>query len=382
MKYLVCAGEASGDLHAAELIAELRKRDSDARFAIIGGPLMAKAAGVAPIRDYRETAVMGFVEVARNAGRLLRHLEDARKVMTKFRPDVFVPVDYPGFNLRLAAEARKLGIPTAYYISPKLWAWKKWRGRAIRRDVDRMLCIFPFEPEYYVREHRYGRADYVGNPSVEEMRRRMEELPDAATLMAQLPREYGDSPLLALVPGSRKAEITDNLPVMVAAAATQPSLRPVIAGAPGIDTELYSSVAPGVPVVYDLTSALMRHAETALVTSGTATLECALIGTPQVVLYRSNGMRIAYEVMKRVISVNYVSLPNLVAGREVVPELLVHQCTPERVAQALARIMPGTPGAEAQRRGYAEIALRLGPEGAAARAAQAVIDTARAAKHP
>lgn len=374
MKYLVSAGEASGDLHGAELIAQIRRLDPQAEFVIMGGPLMAAAAQTEPILDYRRTAVMGFSEVIRNARSLLGHLRMMRGAIDDFRPDVFVPVDYPGFNLKLAAHAHKSGIKTAYYISPKLWAWKEWRGRVIRRNVDTMMCILPFEPEYYRNRHHYDGAVYVGNPSVEEMQHRLMQLPDEKSFRQQhgLP---ADIPLLALVPGSRRAEILSNLPVMVEAASSQPGLMPVIAAAPGIDPNLYARTAPGVRVLQDVTSGLMRHAEAALVTSGTATLECALIGTPQVVLYRSNGMRIAYEIMKKVISIDHVSLPNLIAGETVVPEMLVHRCTPRLVAEQLANIMPGTEGNARQLTGYERIADILGPAGTAERAARHVIAT-------
>lgn len=372
MKYFLSAGEASGDLHGSHLITAIKAIDPKARFVVMGGPLMAAAAGVKPILDYRDSAVMGFTEVLRKSRTLLHNIDLGKHALEIAKPDVFIPIDFPGFNLKLAAHAHKLGIPNAYYISPKLWAWKEWRGRAIRKTIDLMLCILPFEPEYYLEQHAYSRALYVGNPSVEEMRRHINELPDADTFRAHnLPGVPSHRPLIALVPGSRRAEIASNLPVMIQAA-TIPGHTAVIAGAPGIPESLYRSVAPDVPVVHNATAALMRHSAAALVTSGTATLECALLDTPQVVCYRSNGMRIAYHIMRHVISVDHVSLPNLIAGHTVVPEMLVHECTPAAVRRELLRILPGTTGAEAQHAGYRTVADHLGGDGAADRAARAI----------
>ncbi|MCM1484291.1 MAG: lipid-A-disaccharide synthase [Muribaculaceae bacterium] len=368
MHYFISAGEPSGDLHGAELIKELRKADPDARFTILGGDLMAQASGHIPVIHYRDMAFMGFSEVLRNLRKILGNMRRARKAIASSHPDAFIAVDYPGFNLKLASFASGRSIPVYYYISPKVWAWKEWRVKQLRRYVRKILSILPFETDYFAK--RGVDATYVGNPSVEEIRARI----DAAEPKAQFLDSHGltsSRPVLALVPGSRRGEIRCNLPVMTEVARRHPDMQSIIAGAPGIDADIYTAITD-IPVSYGMTTAIMKHADAALVTSGTATLECALAGTPQVACYRANGMKISYNIMKRLIKCPFVTLPNLIAGRRVIPEMLVHQCTPEAVSRELQHILPGQPGRERQLQGYRLITERLGNTPAATTAARII----------
>ena len=370
MHYFLIAGEASGDLHAAGLIDALRRRDPEAHFTFLGGDAMARAAGTQPVIHYSRMAFMGFSEVLRNLRTISANMRTARRALADARPDVFIPVDLPSFNLKVAATARSLGIPVCWYISPKLWAWKAWRLKTIRRVVDRMMCILPFEPAWYA-ARGYDDATYMGNPSVEEIDRALAAVEPREEWMRRH-RLRSNRPLLALLPGSRRGEIRCNLPVMDAAARRFPQYTIAVAGAPGIDSGFYEGLTK-FPVVRGATHEMLAHARAALVTSGTATLEAALAGVPQVVMYRSNGSRLAFELMHRVVHVQYVSLPDLIVGREVVPELLLHMCTPDAVAECLGGIIRDGETREAQLAGYAEMRRLLGPAGAADRAAEAVI---------
>ncbi len=371
MHYYLIAGEASGDLHAAALIKSLRQADANAQFTFLGGDLMAAEAGTQPLIHYRDMAFMAFSEVLRHLNLIFANLRTARRVLSDRRPDCLILIDYPSFNLKVAKTAAKLGIPVYYYISPKLWAWKKWRVKTIRRIIRRVLCILPFEPAFYA-ENRYDRAVYVGNPSVEEI--------DAA-LAAVGPREeflekhrLRDRKILALLPGSRRGEIRCNLPVMDAVARKFPQYTIVVAGAPNIPDDLYSELSK-FTIVRDDTHALLTHAHAALVTSGTATLEAALASTPQVAMYRSNGSKIAYKIMQKLLSVKFVTLPNLIVDRCIIPEMLLHFCTPEAVTAELSAITPdNAPGRNAQLEGFAAMRQALGTTPAADNAAREIIE--------
>lgn len=361
---MLCAGEASGDLHASELIRALRQQDPEARFVFLGGDLMAEAAQTKPVIHYREMAYMGLVDVVSHLPQVTRNLKVATSLLGKVRPDALILIDYPSFNLRLASEARRLGIPVYYYISPKVWAWKEFRTAKIAECCRMVFGIFPFEPEFYQR-HGYARCIYVGNPSVEEIDRRLESAPLAEEFRRK--HSLNDKPQIAVVPGSRVGEIKRNLPIMLEAARVLESkYQAVVAGAPGIDRALYPD---SVPVVFDATTELMNASTAALVTSGTASLEAALARVPQVVCYRHTGSRMTYAVMSRILKIPFVSLPNLVAGEQVVPELLLHKCTPIDVLRHLVNILPGHKGRNAQLEGYDLIRRRLGDTHAAATAA-------------
>lgn len=382
MRYFFSAGEASGDLHAAQVIRELRDIQPDAEITFLGGNEMAAAAGTQPLIHYRRMAYMGFIDVARHLPEVLGNLATAKKAIAESRPDAVVLVDYPGFNLRLAEYASSLGIPVHYYIAPKLWAWKEYRIKKLRRYVDRLYSILPFEPEWFV--ERGVKAEYVGNPSVEEVEAAIGDMPSRK----EFERQYGlDSrPILALVPGSRVGEIKANLPVMDAVARRHPEMQAVVAGAPSIDIEVYRQFTQ-VPVVESTTLRLMSHARAALVTSGTASLESALAGAPQVVCYRAVGWKWAHDLFMHILKIPYCSLPNLITGRIdrkareevnreatrtgvrgwIVPEMLVHNCTPDTVDAQLTPLLAGTSERDAQLKGYEEVRRRLHTSVSAAR---------------
>lgn len=371
MRYFISAGEASGDIHAAQLIEQIIANDRQAEIAFLGGDEMASAAGHEPVIHYRRMAFMGFSEVLRNLRTISQNFATARRAITEFQPDALVLVDYPSFNLKLASHAARLGIPTYYYIAPKVWAWKSWRVKTMKRLLRKVFAILPFEPAWFA--SRGLKAEYVGNPSVEEIERRIASLPSREDFC----KANGLDPecqILALVPGSRRGEIRCNLPVMAEVAARHPEMQVIVAGAPGIDPQLYRTVAPELKVAQGVTTALMRYATAALVTSGTATLECALCSTPQVACYRANGSRLSYNIMKRLIKSPFVTLPNLIAGREVIAEMLVHLCTPDSVDAELRRILPGTEGHKKQLEGYSLMRRKLGDTPAAATAARILIE--------
>lgn len=372
MHYFLIAGEASGDLHAAHVIEELRKKDSKAVFTFLGGDRMAAAAGEAPIVHYRNMAFMGFTEVIKNLGTVTSNLRKAKDALELAGPDALILVDYPSFNLKIAAKAKKLGIPVFYYISPKIWAWKKWRIKDIKRYVRRMLSILPFEPAYY-KENGFE-ATYVGNPSVGEV---------DAGLATALPRadflekwRLRDRPFVALMPGSRRAEIHSNLAVMRLAVDRFPQYRGVIIAAPGIEDEFYNANGGiNLPIIREnCAEHVLAHCRAALVTSGTATLETALAGIPQVACYRSNGAKITYDIMSRVLDIKYVTLPNLIADEGIIPELLIHNCTPDLVADKLAPLLRlDSAERAAQLDGYQRMRRVLGTSDAAATAADIIV---------
>lgn len=354
-KIFFSAGEASGDLHAGEVIRAIKELRPEAEFAFLGGDNMAAAAGCEPLVHYREMAYMGFSEVLRNLGKVKANLRKAEEAIRAWKPDVVVLVDYPSFNLRLARLAHELGIPVYYYIAPKVWAWKKWRVHQLRKYCRKILSILPFEVPFF--EKYQVPVEYVGNPSAAEIEERRRHLTPADSLLAKAGLPAG-SEYIALVPGSRRSEIKNNLPLMAEAASRFPAYRAIVAGAPGIPADFYRRFTD-LPVVENETFSLMGHAAAALVTSGTATLECALLGTPQAVCYRGGGSRMTYEIMKRILTIPFVSLPNLVAGREIVRELLEHQCTSDAMADQLNRLLPGGADRERQTADFSELRRQL-----------------------
>ena len=377
MKYMLLAGEASGDLHASRLISSIRALDADAEFRFFGGDLMAKAAGRRPDLHYDMMNVMGFSEVIRKMPRLWRNLKAAKDLLREFRPDVLILVDYPGFNLKIAKYARSLNILTDYYISPKVWAWKEYRVRAIKKYVSRLFSILPFEEAFYKR-HGYDTV-YVGNPSVEEMDYALGHLPPRRHFIERQGLDSPERPIIALLPGSRHSEIRNNLPLMIQAARRFPEFMYVVAAAPSVPEKFYREVAqdPGLPVVFGCTPTLLKYSQAALVTSGTATLETALIGTPQVVCYRANGLKLSYKIMAKLLKVKYVSLPNLIVGNKVVPELLVHECTADAMARELSPLLQPSPKRDWQLAGYKTMRRRLGNSIASDYAAELILEQLR-----
>ena len=382
MRYFFSAGEASGDVHAAQVIRELRQLDPEAEITFLGGDDMAAAAGHEPLIHYRNMAYMGFIDVARHLPQVLGNLSAAKRAIRDTRPDVVILIDYPGFNLKLAEYAHGLGIPVHYYIAPKLWAWKEYRIGKLRRYVDRLYSILPFEPEWF--GERGVKAEYVGNPSVEEVDRAIAALPSDADFRSA--HGLDERPILALVPGSRMGEIKSNLPVMDAVARRHPEMQTVVAGAPSIDTGVYRQFTD-YPVIHASTLQLMSYARAALVTSGTASLESALAGAPQVVCYRAVGWKWAHDLFMHILKIPYCSLPNLITGRIdrkareevnreairtgvrgwIIPEMLVHNCTPDNVDAQLTPLLGDTGERTAQLDGYADVRRRLSTTTSAAR---------------
>jgi len=382
MKYFFSAGEASGDVHAAQVIRELRRLDPSAEITFLGGDEMAAAAGHEPLIHYRKMAYMGFIDVARHLPEVLGNLATAKRAIAAMRPDALVLVDYPGFNLKLAEYAHGLGITVHYYIAPKLWAWKEYRIKKLRRYVDRLYSILPFEPEWF--GERGVKGEYVGNPSVEEVEEALASLPPFEQFAAA--HNLDSRPILALVPGSRMGEIKANLPVMDAVARRHPEMQTVVAGAPSIDAGVYRQFTD-YPVIHATTLQLMSYSRAALVTSGTASLESALAGAPQVVCYRAVGWKWAHDLFMHILKIPYCSLPNLVTGRIdrkareevnresvktgvrgwIIPEMLVHNCTPEAVDAQLTPLLTDTPARKAQLEGYEQVRARLFTPSSAAR---------------
>lgn len=373
---MLIAGEASGDLHASHLMASLRKLDPQADFRYFGGDLMAREARRRPEVHYSEMNVMGFSEVIRKLPRILRNYKTARALLREYRPDVLILIDYPSFNLRLARVAAQMGVKVEYFISPKVWAWKEFRVKKIKKYVDDLYCILPFEIPFY-KGHGYDRARYVGNPSVQEMEYAMGHLPPRRHFIERQGIEDSGRPIIALLPGSRAGEIRNNLPLMIAAAKRFPDFQYVVAAAPSVPEKFYREVAqdPGLQVVFGSTPVLLKYSQAALVTSGTATLETALIGTPQVVCYRANGSRLSYKIMEKLLKVKYVSLPNLIVGNSVVPELLLHLCTPDSIARELSPLLQNSPRREWQLSGYKNMRRRLGNYVASEYAAELIADS-------
>lgn len=375
MKYLLIAGEASGDLHASNVIAAIAKLDDKAEFRFFGGDLMAKAARRAPELHYDEMNVMGFSEVLRKLPVLLRNLAKAKRLMGWWNPDALILVDYPSFNLRLAKYAHRLGIRVYYFISPKVWAWKEYRVKQIKKYVDEMFSILPFEVPFYAR-HGY-KVTYVGNPSVQEIDEAMRHLPPAKHFYQRQDIPDDGRPLIALLPGSRKAEIRANLPLMIQAARRFPDCRYIVAAAPAVPEKFYRTIAqdPGLNLTFGATITLLKYSKAALVTSGTATLETALVGTPQVVCYRANGRKLTYKIMEKLLHVKYVALPNLIVNNNIVPELLLHNCTVENIVRHLSPLIQPSPEREWQLSGYKLMRRKLGTSVAADYAAELIVSS-------
>jgi len=359
MKYYLIAGEASGDLHASHLMQSLRGEDPEAEFRFFGGDRMAAVGGTL-VRHYRELAYMGFVPVLLHLPTILRNMRMCKRDIVAWQPDVVILVDYPGFNLKIARFVREATqIPVYYYIAPKIWAWKEYRIKNIRRDVSELFSILPFEVEFFEGKHHYP-IHYVGNPTVGEVAASGGEARDTGRKT------------IALLAGSRRQEIKDNLPAMIEACDAFADYELVLAGAPGIDDEYYGQYIKGtrVRLVKNQTYDVLRQARAALVTSGTATLETALLRVPQVVCYETPLPRLIGWLRKRVLSVKYVSLVNLIADREVVTELVADSFTVENIRSELKSILYEGPARQQMLEGYEEVARRLGSKNAPQEAAR------------
>ena len=378
MKYYLIVGEASGDLHASRLMRSLKKYDELAEFRFFGGDLMA-AEGGTRVKHYKELAYMGFVPVLLHLGTIFSNMKRCKEDIVAWKPDVVILVDYPGFNLNIAKFLKKNTlIPVYYYISPKIWAWKEWRIKSIKRDVSEMFSILPFEVPFYEQKHKYP-VHYVGNPTAQEV----------AEFRAGYHQTYEEfcrennldsrKPIIALLAGSRLQEIKDNLPAMIEVAERFEDYQMVLAGAPSIEDEYYDKFLEGTPVrvVKNKTYQLLSHTTAALVTSGTATLETALFNVPQVVCYETPLSKLIRFAFNHVLKVDYISLVNLVANKEVVPEMFADKFTIDGIANELYKIMPGQPARERMLAEYQEVLRELGSKVAPDEAASIMVDLLR-----
>ena len=366
MRYYLIAGEPSGDLHASRLMKALKVHDPQAEFRYFGGDLMAAEGGTL-VKHYRELAYMGFIPVLLHLPTILRNMKMCKEDIKSWHPDVVILVDYPGFNLDIAKFVKAQAIcPVYYYIAPKIWAWKEYRIKAIRRDVDELFSILPFEVEFFEQKHHFP-IHYVGNPTMNEV----EEFLATETPLDIIPDS--SKKIIAILAGSRQQEIKDNLPAMVEVARAYPQYQFVVAAAPGIEQTYYDKFVKDtdVLIVRNQTYALLRSAHAALVTSGTATLETCLFNVPQVVCYETPLPVVAGWVRRRMLHVKYVSLVNLIANREVVPELVADTFSVENIKSELAKILDGN-----ERRkmldGYAEVRHILSEKNAPDFAAQTI----------
>ena len=378
MRYYLIAGEASGDLHASHLMAALREQDADAEFRFYGGEMMQQVGGTL-VQHYRDLAYMGFLPVMMHLPTILRGMKCCKADILEWKPDVLILVDYPGFNLQVARYVKSHSeIPIFYYISPKIWAWKEYRIRNIRRDVDHLFSILPFEVDFFEGKHHYP-IHYVGNPTVDEVDAYLQaHEADAAAFRSD--NGLDDRPVIALLPGSRRQEIRGNLSRMVQAA--EPFLQQyqlVLAAAPGFDDAYYQEWVgeTEVKVLRNQTYRILQHSTAALVTSGTATLETALFRVPQVVCYYAKAGRLVSLGKKLILKIPYISLVNLIAGKEIVPELLAEKMNVENLRLHLSSILPSGSARQLQLDGYEAMAQRLGAPGAARRAAKGMVSLLR-----
>ena len=373
MKYYIIVGEASGDLHASHLMRELKNTDKTAEFRFFGGDKM-KAVGGTCVRHYKEMAYMGFVPVLLHLPAIFRNMSQCKKDIQAWQPDVVILVDYPGFNLKIAKYVhKKLHIPVYYYISPKIWAWKEYRIKNIKRDVDELFSILPFEKQFFEGKHQYP-IHYVGNPTADEVdlfRNNYNEKTEQFRQRNQL----DNRPIVALLAGSRQQEIKDNLPAMIEVSARLPEYQFVVAGAPSIEDAYYDKFLQGcnIRLIHNETFALLSHAVAALVTSGTATLETALFNVPQVVCYETPIPKIVAFFRKRIVKVKYISLVNLIVDEELVTELVADTFGVDNMERELRKILPGTEGRTTMLEGYERMRAAIGKPGAPANAAQIII---------
>lgn len=364
MKYYIIAGEASGDLHGSRLIAALKEKDPQAEIRCWGGDLMQAEGGVL-VKHYKGLAFMGFWEVIKNLGTIFSNLSFCKKDITQFQPDVMVYVDYPGFNMRIAKWAKQMGFKNHYYISPQIWAWKENRIKKIKRDLDVLYTILPFEKTYFQEKHQY-KTLFVGHPLVEIISEKQKE-PLNHVIKA-------NQPIIALLPGSRKQEIEKMMPLFLAVVPHFPDFDFVIAGAPGIPKEWYHQFTkdPRVKLLHNQTYDLLKQSFAAIVTSGTATLETALFGVPQMVCYRSSN--ISYWIAKRVVNLPFISLVNLIMDKEVVRELIQNECTVSHICEEIKEITSPSKRANVLEN-YSKIKTQLGKKKASEEVAKHIIAT-------
>lgn len=361
MKYYLIVGEASGDLHASRLMRSLKKVDEFAEFRFFGGDLMA-AEGGTRVKHYKELAYMGFVPVLLHLRTIFSNMKMCKEDIVKWKPDVIILVDYPGFNLNIAKFLKKkTNIPAYYYISPKIWAWKEWRIRSIRRDIAEMFSILPFEVPFYEKKHHYP-IHYVGNPTAQEVNEFRAGYQQSFEEFCTENQLDTHRPILALLAGSRLQEIKDNLPAMIEVAERFEDFQMVLAGAPSIEDKYYEQFVKGMPVrmVRNKTYQLLSHSTAALVTSGTATLETALFNVPQVVCYETPLPRLVRFAFDHIMSCKHISLVNLIADKEVVQEMFADRFKVDAIADQLYQLLPGMEGRKRMLAEYQVVRERLG----------------------
>lgn len=367
MKYYIIAGEASGDLHGSNLMKAIFKKDPQAEIRFWGGDLMQQAGGTL-VKHYRDLAFMGFAEVVMNLKTILNNIKRCKADISEFKPDAIIFIDYPGFNMRIAKWAKEIGIPTHYYISPQIWAWKENRIKAIKRDVDFMYVILPFEKDFYEKKHNFP-VVFVGHPLIDAIHNRKHV--DEESFRKEF--SLDEKPIIALLPGSRKQEIAKMLSEMLAVAKDFPAYQFVIAGAPSQEYSFYEQFLKNknVHFISNRTYDLLSISSAALVTSGTATLETALFKVPEVVCYKGNW--ISYQIAKRIITLKYISLVNLIMDKEVVTELIQNDCNPKRIKKELHKILE-TSQREKLLQDYEILEKKLGGIGASEKTAQLIVD--------
>ncbi|WP_456100602.1 lipid-A-disaccharide synthase [Prevotella jejuni] len=374
MKYYLIVGEASGDLHASRLMQSLIQYDPEDEFRFFGGDLMAKVGGTR-VKHYRELAYMGFIPVLLHLPTIFKNMKMCKEDIMRWKPDAVILVDYPGFNLSIAKFVKKnTSIPVYYYISPKIWAWKEWRIKAIKRDVKEMFSILPFEVAFYEKKHHY-KIHYVGNPTAEEVDNFLHVYSESKDEFCQR-NGLSSKPIIAILAGSRKQEIKDNLPSMLEAARHFEDYQMVVAAAPSITESYYKRFLENseAKMVKTQTYELLAHATVALVTSGTATLETALLNVPQVVCYETPVPKLIRFAFKHIIKVRFISLVNLIADKEIVQELLADRFSIRNIANELYRILPGQPSRERMLADYQLVRERLGNEVAPDNAARIMVE--------
>ena len=365
MKYYIIAGEASGDLHGSNLIKELKNLDASADIRCWGGDLMEQAGGHV-VKHYRDLAFMGFAEVLKNLGTIFKNLKFCKEDILQFKPDALILIDYPGFNLRIAKWAKQHGLKVIYYISPQVWAWKENRVKQMKQNIDKMIIIIPFEKDFFKNKWNWE-AEYVGHPLAEVIEKYKEQ---------GTRHKISDKPIVALLPGSRKQEIAKKLPVMLEVSKFFPDHQFIVAEAPSVENEFYQNFTKSfsnVSAVKNQTYELLSQAKVALVTSGTATLETALFGVPEVVCYK--GSPLSYQIAKRVIKVNYISLVNLIMDKFVVKELIQNDLTVENLKNELNQLLTNEKRIAEIKQDYAELKKILSEGGnASAKAAKSIVE--------
>ena len=373
MKYYLIVGEASGDLHASNIMRSLKKYDENAEFRFFGGDLM-QAVGGTLVKHYKDMAYMGFIPVLLHLRTIFRNMSLCKSDIVEWKPDVLILIDYPGFNLKIAKYIKQhTDIPVYYYISPKIWAWKEYRIKDIKRDIDKMFSILPFEIEFY-KKHDYPIC-YVGNPSVDSVSAYLDANPyDRESFIKE--NGLSDKPIVAILAGSRKQEIKDNLKRMIEVARSFPDYQFVVAGAPGIANEYYRQyIDTDTNIIFSQTYRLLQHSVAAMVTSGTATLETALFGVPQVVCYYMAAGKLVSFLRKFLLKVKYISLVNLITGTETVRELVADEMSVSNLKHEFAAILPGGTKRDAILERYADLKLILGKPGASEKAAANIVSS-------